>query len=98
MLLLQSAVFLVQKWVEWFIPGCFITVLCRGFRVTYLVCTGSFRAAFWFALGFEALIDAYAPPQVTRTSLFTALQTALHLAQLCAALHLYCAVYVSAFG
>lgn len=63
------AVFLLQKWVEWFIPACFITALGRGFHVIYLVCTGSFCAAFWFAFGFGALIDAQAPPQVAHFSL-----------------------------
>ena len=55
--------------IEWFIPNCCIKAVCRGAHVSYLVCTGSFSAALWFALGFGALNDDRGAIKVHHSSL-----------------------------
>lgn len=59
----------MEQGIEWFIPSCFIKVVCREAHVSYLVCTGSFSAALWFALGFGALSDDHGALKVHHSSL-----------------------------
>ena len=55
--------------MEWFVPRCIIKAIARGAHVIYLLCTGSFCAAFWIALGYGTLGDDRAPSEVLRISL-----------------------------
>lgn len=64
----------------------------------YLLRTGTFCAAFWFAIGFGDLIDEHAPAQVTHISIQSSLHfTHLDLPQSCTAL-LCCVSGISAFS
>ena len=53
-LCLQSMAFVVEKWIEWFVPRCFIKAMVSGAHILYLLSTDCLCAAFWTALRFEA--------------------------------------------
>ena len=57
--------FVVEKWIEWFVPRFCIKVIARGAHIFYLLRTGRICAAFWAALGFGAHGVDYAPLEVS---------------------------------
>ena len=87
--------FVVERWIEWIVPRGCIQAIARGAHVMYLMCTGSFCAAFWVALGFGALSDDHTPSEVLRTSLHLKLDPILSWSTvlLCHAWDVLCSLY-----